>query len=106
MKVSLKKWALNILLSIDQFGNAVTFGSPDRTISARIGVQKREGRLNWFTRPLDKFLEWLDPGHSLDAAHTEEHGGHDAAFKDWVDPAESHTHADDCNLDDREIDDS
>lgn len=69
-------------MAVDQFFNAVTFGSPDRTISARVGVQKREGRLNWFTRPLDKFLNWLDPNHSLDAATTEDEGGHGSAFKD------------------------
>ena len=72
MRFSLKKWFWNILISIDQFANTLALGDPDETISSRIGKQKAEGRLNWFTYPLDKFLGWLDPGHSTDAIEADE----------------------------------
>lgn len=68
----MKRYLWNILVSLDQFGNTLALGDPDETISSRIGKQKREGRLNWFTRPLSRFLNWLDPNHSLDAIEEDE----------------------------------
>jgi hypothetical protein len=78
--VSVKKWLYNVLIGFDQFANALALGDPDETISARIGRQKLEGRLNWFTYPLEKFLNWLDTDHSVEAIEPDE--GDDDAFTD------------------------
>ena len=80
MGVSVKKWFYNILIGADQFANALALGDPDETISGRVGRQKLEGRLNWFTRPLDRFLCWLDTEHCVEAIEPDE--GDDDAFTD------------------------
>jgi hypothetical protein len=69
---TLKKWAMNVLISIDQLGNTLAGGDPDETISSRLGKRKRAGTLTWFGRGLDRFLGWLDPGHSIDAIEDDE----------------------------------
>lgn len=37
MMTAIGKWIFNVLVSIDQLGNAVAGGDPDITISARVG---------------------------------------------------------------------
>ena len=78
MGVNVKKWVYNALIGFDQFANALALGDPDETISGRIGRQKLEGRLNWFTRPLAAVLYWLDTDHSVNAIEPDE--GDDDAF--------------------------
>jgi hypothetical protein len=73
------RYLLNILISIDQLGNAIFCGDPDETISSRIGRIKRKwnGRIpRWriFTRMADWTLERIDPGHSIDAIEDDEGG--------------------------------
>ncbi|MFC4518622.1 hypothetical protein [Cupriavidus pinatubonensis] len=55
----MKRYIWNLLIAIDQFGNAVAGGDPDETISSRAGKAMREGKrwgcllcrlLNWFER--------------------------------------------------------
>lgn len=64
----LGKYVLNILISLDQFGNSILLGDPDETISSRIGRIKRKwgGTIPW-RRPISKLvymiLEDIDPGH-------------------------------------------
>ena len=76
MKV-IGKWALNILISIDQLGNTILGGDPDETISSRPGKMKTKynGSIPWY-RPLSKIVDWgldkIDPGHSVDAIEHDE----------------------------------
>ena len=71
------KWFLNILISIDQFGNTITGGDPDETISSRLGKMKVKhgGRIPWY-RPLSKVVDWgldkIDPNHNIDAIEADE----------------------------------
>ncbi|WP_302621011.1 hypothetical protein [Cupriavidus taiwanensis] len=40
----MKRYFWNVLIAIDQFGNALGAGDPDETISSRAGNAKRAGR--------------------------------------------------------------
>ncbi|MFH2012502.1 MAG: hypothetical protein ABIJ37_07390 [Pseudomonadota bacterium] len=77
------KWIFNILISIDQFGNTITGGDPDETISSRLGKikVKHGGKIPWY-RPLSKAIDYaldkIDPNHSIDAIEEDE--GKDAIF--------------------------
>jgi hypothetical protein len=71
------KWFLNVLIGIDQLGNAIMFGDPDETISSRIGKIKRKygGKIPWskpVTKIIDKGLDVIDKNHSLDAIEDDE----------------------------------
>lgn len=75
----LRRWTLNVLIGLDQLGNALLGGHPDETISSRLGKHKARngGVVPWRTwlgtaRVLDNVLEWLDPGHSIDAIEHDE----------------------------------
>ena len=54
-KKTFRNWIINILIAIDQVGNAALWGDPDETISSRIGKTKREngGRIPW-SHPIRK----------------------------------------------------
>lgn len=71
------KYLLNIAISIDQFGNTITGGDPDETISSRLGKikMKHGGSIPWY-RPVARFLDWgldkIDPDHSVDAIEEDE----------------------------------
>jgi len=73
----LGKWALNVLIGIDQLANALTGGDPDETISSRLGKikSKHGGEIPWY-RPLSRIVDWgldkIDPGHSIDAIEPDE----------------------------------
>ena len=78
---SMREWVgayvMGVLIAIDQLGNAIAGGYPDEMISSRLGKAKlraqREGReLRWWARWLDRFLDWLDPYHSIDAIEHDE----------------------------------
>jgi hypothetical protein len=71
----MKKYGLNILISIDQFFNTVLGGDPDETISSRAA----KGQHKWYWRLLGYLLEWLDPGHLQDSVEPDE--GDDAVLK-------------------------
>lgn len=66
------RWIMNILISLDQFGNSIMGGDPDETISSRLGRIKAKwgGRIPW-TRPISKTTDWwlnkIDKGHCTDA---------------------------------------
>jgi hypothetical protein len=67
-----KKYCLNLLLGIDQLGNCIWGGDPDETISSRIGrIKLANGGKVPSYRPvvwlIDKMLDEIDPGHSIDA---------------------------------------
>lgn len=55
-----QSWFMNILVAIDQLGNAVAGGNPDSTISARIGRFKRHtlGSLKRYWNTLEKIVDF------------------------------------------------
>ena len=73
----IKKWVLNILIGIDQLGNAFLGGDPDETISSRLGKIKlqHKGIIPWY-RPLSKIVDFgldkIDHNHSIDAIEHDE----------------------------------
>lgn len=73
------RYIWNILIAIDQLGNALIGGDPDETISSATAKRIKNGTANRFHIALGKFLEWIDPGHLRDA--WEEDEGKDAVFK-------------------------
>ena len=77
------KWILNVLIGIDQLGNAILAGDPDETISSRLGKMKLKhgGVIPWY-RPLSKIVDYgldkIDSKHSIDAIEEDE--GKDAVY--------------------------
>ncbi len=73
----IRKYCVNILISIDQLGNTILGGDPDETISSRIGRFKfaHDGKIPW-TAPLLKIIDWcldkIDPNHCIDAIEGDE----------------------------------
>tara|TARA_R110000851_G_scaffold96920_3_gene210222 strand:+ start:300 stop:512 length:213 start_codon:yes stop_codon:yes gene_type:complete len=55
----IERYIRNLLISLDQFGNALLGGDPDETISSRAAKNQHK----WYWRVLGYFLEFLDPGH-------------------------------------------
>jgi len=72
----LKAYVVNLLLSVDQMANAMLFGSPDETISSRLGRLKKacNGNIPW-TYPIckcvDFVLDCIDRNHYLEAIETD-----------------------------------
>jgi hypothetical protein len=71
------RYFVNLWLAVDQLGNTILFGSPDETISSRLGKlkERKGGRIPW-SRPISKIVDWgleqIDPGHSIDAIERDE----------------------------------
>ena len=70
----MKLYVLNVLIALDQFGNALVGGSPDETISSRAGKAQQKGKrwgcvlcrfLNWFER--DHCAKSIEPDEGADA---------------------------------------
>ena len=55
----IKQYFYNVLIGLDQFGNSLWGGSPDETISSRLGRIKTAngGEIPW-TRPWPKIMDW------------------------------------------------
>lgn len=76
----LTQYTWNLLISLDQLANVLFFlGDPDETVSSHIGrVKRRNGgrvpRHRVVMRLLDKILEKIDPGHSIDSIEEDEGG--------------------------------
>lgn len=68
----MKRYFWNILIAIDQLGNAVAAGDPDETISSRAGKAMREGRV-WGC-VLCKFLNWFERDHCAKSIEADEGG--------------------------------
>ena len=68
----MKRYLINLLIAIDQLGNALFNGAPDETISSRCA----RGREKWYWAWLARILDWLDPGHCADALNSEENRAH------------------------------
>lgn len=55
----LGRYILNVLIAIDQLGNALALGDPDETISSRCA--KAAHGSGWWR--LGRLIEAVDPGH-------------------------------------------
>jgi len=88
------KYALNLLVWLDQGVNAIFFGDPDDTLSSRIGrVRAKHGgrvpRYRLISCLIDMFLDSIDDAHTLRSI--EEFEGGDALIdrielSDWMKP--------------------
>lgn len=63
----------NILVSVDQLGNALLAGDPDETLSSRTAKANLAGK-RWGLWGCS-FLNWFDPGHCGKAVESNE-GAH------------------------------
>ena len=75
--ITIKKYVLNVMISVDQLGNAVIGGDPDETISSVLGKLKQAGNgsISWahpVSKLVDFFLEKIDKNHSTDAIEKDE----------------------------------
>jgi hypothetical protein len=73
----MKRYLLNILISIDQFVNTVCGGSPDETISSRVG-KREDGNERFWAKAIDKLFFW-DKNHTTKSIEPDE--GKDAVLK-------------------------
>lgn len=60
----------NILIALDQLGNAFLFGDPDETISSRGAKAARDGKA-WGCI-LCKLLDYIDPNHCVKSLEEDE----------------------------------
>ena len=74
----MKRYILNILISIDQFVNTIFGGDPDETISSRTGKAVLNTK-SWFAHRLNAFLNFFEKGHSIKSIEVDE--GKDAVIK-------------------------
>lgn len=65
-----KGWIKDILIGVDQLGNALLRGDPDETISSRAAKSAARGK-RWGC-VLCKFLDKLDPNHCEKSIETDE----------------------------------
>ena len=75
---SLRRWAGNLWIALDEFGNAITGGAPDGTISGRMGkaiVENRKGFSGWLSRTLCKGLNLINKNHCVDTYEYEKNLG-------------------------------
>lgn len=59
-----KKYAINVLIAIDQLFNALFYGDPDETISSRLGKNYKD---SW----MKKFVDWLFKWQKKPQGHSE-----------------------------------
>lgn len=72
-------WAFNVLIGIDQLGNAIADGNPDNTISARVGYfasDEHDSHLKLYWKALEwtinlTFMPIQGPGHCYRAWRAE-----------------------------------
>ena len=68
-----KQYLWNLLIALDQLGNAALAGSPDETLSARTWRKARAGQ--WFWRALrvviDLVMCWESPEHCRESYQRE-----------------------------------
>lgn len=68
----MKRYLWNILIAVDQLGNAFLNGSPDETISSRLGKKKIMNKEKWYHRFISKILNRIDKRHVEEAIELDE----------------------------------
>ena len=79
----MKRYLINFLIGLDQWGNTLLGGAPDETISSRAGRLRGDDSKpvrQWMSRQLCRILDWLDPGHCADAVTAERDGHRDGVI--------------------------
>jgi len=72
MKQAVMRYIINVAIGLDVLGSVLTGGTPNETISYRIGRMKLKygGKIPW-RRPLIRFIDWglnrIDANHSIEA---------------------------------------
>lgn len=66
-----QRWGWNVLIAVDQLGNALLGGDPDETLSSRMGKAIRDGRCR-LCRPVCWLLNRIDPGHCQNSIEADE----------------------------------
>lgn len=70
------KYIFNVLVAIDQLGNALLAGDPDELISSRFGkwlMTAKEGSIKWYiAMSVCMVLDLFDKEHCKDAIESEE----------------------------------
>lgn len=74
----MKRYIWNLLIALDQLGNALFAGDPDETISSRAGKAMHEGKV-WGC-VLCRVLNWFERDHCAKSIEQDE--GADAALSD------------------------
>lgn len=81
MKKFLISWFWNVLIGFDQFVNAILFGDPDETISARMGrwclnAYGSNCKTCWaIAKVVCWFLDFFDKGHCMSSIEKDEGRG-------------------------------
>jgi len=65
----LKQYLWNILIGIDQLANVFLGGSPDETLSSRMGKRLGTCKVCYF---ICRVLHWIDPGHCKKSIEADE----------------------------------
>jgi len=70
-----RRYLWNVLIGVDQLGNALLGGDPDETVSSRMGkiLGRRKHRCR-VCRLLCRLLDKIDPNHCAAAIETDEGG--------------------------------
>lgn len=66
----MRSYFLNLLIALDQLGNAIVAGDPDETISSRAGKAQRAGR-RWGCI-LCRMLDWFERDHCAKSIEPDE----------------------------------
>lgn len=73
----------NVLIAIDQLGNALAAGNPDVTISARTGyfANIEKTRMRWWWNIMEFIIDFAfkpfdGPNHCLDSYYSDQESGH------------------------------
>lgn len=78
MKINWKQYRSNLLVGLDILFNGILFGSPDETISSRLGRWKDgpHPRRRAIAKFICKLLDKIDPGHCDDVERYEQNVPH------------------------------
>jgi len=74
----------NLLLALDELGNAILGGSHDETISSRLGKHIMKARSNPIATACIWILNKLDDNHCLDAARFDRGMSFEQLFGNYV----------------------
>lgn len=67
----MKRYLVNLAISLDQLANTILAGYPDETMSSRMGKKIRDNEC-LLCKGVCKVLNWIDPGHCKDSIEHDE----------------------------------
>lgn len=69
---AVRSYLFNVLIAIDQFGNALLGGDPDETISSRLGKIMAKRKRCRICRLICWLLNKIDPNHCANSIEEDE----------------------------------